>query len=135
MEADFSAMIRLTKTEDTIRSSACALRSTEGNVTVLEFSMTDELDWRNREVILAMEATVSYRGTIFVSVSMGSEASVFRKTEEDENAWYAEERTKTIASVVRMFRHGSSKAPITRLTLTITRLDLSRTISGMKGMI
>lgn len=133
MEADFSAVIRLTKTEDIIRSSSCAIKNTEGNATVLDFEMVDSTDWENNDIILAMEATVSYKKKIFVSVSMGSEASVFRMTEEDETMWYAEESTKTIASVVRMFRRGSAHAPIASLTLTITRLDLSRTINGMKS--
>lgn len=133
MESHFTAVVKIGGDKNTISSTDCTISKADKETLHLEFKMKDDTKWKSNSIILSMEATASYRAKVFLSVSLSSEASVFRRTEEDETVWYVEQRTQTIKSIVRLFRFGSNYAPISRMLIIIPELDLKQIASSISG--
>lgn len=125
-----SAIIRIGKGDDPILSTQCDIKRHE-KTAYLQFKMSDGNDWNMNGLLMAIEVTVAYKGKIFLSVSFGSEVSIFKRTEHNDKIWYVEQTTHTISATVRIFKAGSSQSPISGLLVIISELDLNKIIKNI----
>lgn len=121
------ASIKIDGNARSIESIGYSSKRTEGrnSSTIIEFDMCDYMD-RN-DVIIGIDVTLSHMDKIFLSISFGSEACIFR---EDGDVMFAEDATTTISSVVRIYKHREGK--IYKVAFTANTYELGRTLQAIE---